>query len=379
MPEENSLLPARSDRGTAVALPLEIAEQADVAASAHLFDDYRARRATRTIATQRAALQLWVTFLDKIGAAGGLLASATAWAEARDTRPFQEYAEAQGVSLPIVYAASYCQHAPAAWAGVSWGVVDGFVKWLLNQGYSIASVNNRLAAVRVYVKLAAKAGVISLEEKVRIMDVGGYGVTEGKRIDAQRPKQRVGHKKEDAIVLTEEQARRLKSNHQNTPQGIRDRLLVCLLLDLGIRASEAAGLNCDDVDMTAGTIRVYRIKTDTTDMMAMTSDITLALAAYRPYMRRGQPLLRSSLKNGKLANRGLTPRAIGYIVKELGATVVDEWELSPHDLRHTWATHAAKETSPFVLRDAGGWSNMQTPSRYVEKGEIVNKDVKLRY
>ncbi len=49
MPEENSLLPIRSDRGTAVALPLEIAEQADVAASAHLFDDYRARRATRTI------------------------------------------------------------------------------------------------------------------------------------------------------------------------------------------------------------------------------------------------------------------------------------------------------------------------------------------
>ncbi|MBK7916733.1 MAG: site-specific integrase [Chloroflexi bacterium] len=70
---------------------------------------------------------------------------------------------------------------------------------------------------------------------------------------------------------------------------------------------------------------------------------------------------------------------LGHIVKELGATVVDEWELSPHDLRHTWATHAAKETNPFVLRDAGGWSNMQTPSRYVERGEIVNKDVRLRY
>ncbi|MCB8985839.1 MAG: site-specific integrase [Ardenticatenaceae bacterium] len=379
MPQKDKSLSLKSGRGTAVALPLDVAEQANAAASAHLFDDYHARRAPRTVATQRAALQLWVTFLHQVGAADSLLSSAVDWAEVQDIRPFEEYAEAQDIPLPLVCAASYCQHVPTAWAGVTWGVVDGFVKWMLTQGYSIASVNNRLAAVRVYVKLAAKAGAISLEEKVRILDVSGYGQTEGKRVDQRRAKTRVGHKKEDAVVLTEEQARRLKHNHQNTPQGIRDRLLICLLLDLGIRASEAAGLNCEDVNVMAGTIRVYRIKTDTTDVMAMTSDITLALSAYRPYMRRGQPLLRSSLKNGKLANRGLTPRAIGYRVKELGATVVDEWDLSPHDLRHTWATHAAKETNPFILRDAGGWSNMQTPSRYVEKNKVVNEGVKLRY
>ncbi|MCA9873865.1 MAG: site-specific integrase, partial [Anaerolineales bacterium] len=163
------------------------------------------------------------------------------------------------------------------------------------------------------------------------------------------------------------------------PQGIRDRLLMCLLLDLGIRASEAAGLNTDDVDMAAGTIRVYRQKTDTTDTLALTDDISRALAAYRPYMRRGKPLLRSSVKGGKLANRGMTTRAIGYRVKDLGQQLVDEWELSPHDLRHTWATHAAKETGPFALRDAGGWSNLQTPSRYVEKNTIANENVKLKY
>jgi len=375
---DSQLVPTNS-RATAVALPLELGDEADRAASAHIFDDYRLRRAASTLATQRAALQLWVTYLVQIGAVGTLLDDAEVWALRKGIRPFEQYAAEYNVPLPVVCAASYCQHVPGAWRGVSWGLVDGFVKWLLNQGYSISSVNNRLAAVRVYVKLAAKAGVISIEDKVRILDVSGYGETEGKRVDQRRTKTRVGHKKEEAVILSEEQARRLKHSHPHTPQGIRDRLLMCLLLDLGIRTSEAAGLNTDDVDMGVGTVRVYRLKTDTTDLMRLTADLILALAAYQPYMLSGQPLLRSSVKGGKLAKRGMTTRAIGYRVKELGQQLVDEWELSPHDLRHTWATHAAKETGPFALRDAGGWSNLSTPSRYVEKSTIANENVKLNY
>lgn len=113
------------------------------------------------------------------------------------------------------------------------GLVEGFVKWILSEGYSVASVNNRLSAIRVYVRLAAKAGVISADEHALIREVRGYGETEGKRVDKRRSKSRVGHKKDEAIVLTSEQARLLKTRHASTPQGIRDRFLLCLLLDLG--------------------------------------------------------------------------------------------------------------------------------------------------
>jgi integrase len=34
--------------------------------------------------------------------------------------------------------------------------------------------------------------------------------------------------------------------HASTTQGIRDRLLMCLLLELGLRSSEAAALHVDD-------------------------------------------------------------------------------------------------------------------------------------
>jgi integrase len=75
----------------------------------------------------------------------------------------------------------------------------------------------------------------------------------------------------------------------------------------------------------------------------------------------------------------MSVRAIGSRVKALGRDILSIWELSPHDLRHTWATQAAKHSNPFVLRDAGGWTNMQTPGRYVERAKTVNEGIELDY
>lgn len=195
-------------------------EAANRAAANYLFADYRQRRAAKTIKTQTAALLLWVQYLAEVGAAGALMAEAEAWVpihfgeEALDE--LARHTASQQSSLPIIYGAHYCQHVPAAWQGVTWGLVEGFVKWLLNQGYSLASVNNRLSAVKVYARLAARAGVIPPAEHALIREVRGYGSTEGKRVDEVRQQTRVGHKKEEAIVLTAVQARQLKTQHPPT-------------------------------------------------------------------------------------------------------------------------------------------------------------------
>jgi integrase len=357
-------------------------ESANRAAADYLFADYRQRRAKKTLRTQTAALLLWVQYLAEVGAAGGILHEARVWAlsyfDPDTLAGLADYAQSQQTPLPIIYAAHYCQHRPAAWQGVTWGLVEGFVKWLLNQGYSLASVNNRLSAVKVYARLAAKAGVIPPTEHALIGEVRGYGRTEGKRVDEVRPKVRVGNKKKEAIVLTAVQARQLKTQHPPTPQGIRDRLLIGLLLDLGLRASEVAALTVEDL-AEPGYLTVYRQKTDTTDRMELTADLLAALADYQPYMRANGKLLRGSRKNGKLTNQVMSVRAIGGRVKILGRDILGLWELSPHDLRHTWATRAAKESNPFVLRDAGGWTNMQTPGRYVERAQVVNEGIRLDY
>ncbi len=355
---------------------------ANRAATEYLFADYRQRRAPKTIQTQTAALLLWVHYLHEVNATTTLLAEAESWVTVHfDDRTIAElhaYTQAQQTALPIICGAHYCQQSPAAWQGVTWGLVEGFVKWMLNQGYSVASVNNRLSAVKVYARLAAKAGVILPTEHALIREVRGYGRTEGKRVDEVREKSRVGMKKEEALVLTAVQAQQLKSKHPPTPQGIRDRLLLCLFLDLGLRASEVAALQVEGF-IEPGYVTVYRQKTDTIDKMELSKDILQALTAYQPYLRQSGILLRGSRKNGKLTDHVMSVRALGARIKILGRDILGVWELSPHDLRHTWATRAAKGSNPFVLRDAGGWTNMQTPSRYVERAKVVNEGIQLDY
>jgi hypothetical protein len=141
-------------------------EAANRAAADYLFADYRQRRAARTIKTQTAALLLWVQYLAEVGAAAGLLAEAADWApvhfDENMLAEMAEYTVSQQISLPIIYGAHYCQHVPAAWQGVTWELVEGFVKWLLHKEYTLASVVNWLSAVKEYARLAARAGVIPL-------------------------------------------------------------------------------------------------------------------------------------------------------------------------------------------------------------------------
>lgn len=376
IPSQSDTVLKRSDGGSLA----QVAQQADHVASNYIFSDYWQRRSAQTLRTHTAALFLWASYLDSIGALGEIASRSVDWAANQFSAAElqDEYAMGDSEALQIAFAAHFCQSEPAAWQDVSWGLVEGFVKWLLNQGYSISSVNNRLASIRVYVRLAAKAGVISPTEHALIREVRGYGQTEGKRVDEKRPSTRIGHKKETAIVLTAQQARQLKYTHPPTPQGIRDRLMICLLLDLGLRASELASLKVADF-AEPNKVVVYRQKTDTTDRMVLSADIRQALADYEPYLRQHGILLRGSRKGGKLTDDVMSVRAIGSRIKTLGRDILDIWELSPHDLRHTWATQAAKRSNPFVLRDAGGWTNMQTPSRYVERAKTVNEGIELDY
>ena len=202
----------------------------------------------------------------------------------------------------------------------------------------------------------------------------GYGRTEDKHVDNARTPTRKGAKKARPVSLTLEQAARLKAQ-PDTPQGRRDALLLCLLLDHGLRVGEVAGLQVTDFDLAAGELRFYRPKVDKIQTHKLTAD---TLAAARAYMARAGdrpaqgPVLRASRKGGALQDagmipqpqcgRGMTARALTARVHDLGAAV-GLVGLSAHDLRHYWATRAARNgTQLDRLQDAGGWASPATPA-----------------
>lgn len=257
---------------------------------------------------------------------------------------------------------------PQAWSVVTWGFVQGFVLWMLERGYAIGSVNVRLATIKRYASLAHQASVIAQNELNLIRSVRSY--TSTRNIDKKRVVTRIGAKKAQSVRISKTQRKALKRRINNKPQGACYALLMCLLLDHGLRVSEAISLPWDAINFEEGTITFYRSKVDRTDTHRLTPDTLEAAIAYRPFILEGEQLFRSSKRGGGLALRGgLTRGAAQQIVRRLGYEVgIDN--LSPHDCRHSWATEFEKTHTPFELRDGGGWSSLLMPNRYVERRKI---------
>ena len=192
-----------------------------------------------------------------------------------------------------------------AWRGVTWGLVEGFRNWMVAQGDAVGSINVRLSTVKAYAKLATKAGALSAEEHAMIRTVAGYARKESKRIDERRESTRRGEKKAAAVHIDKKQARKLKEQ-PDTPQGRRDALLMCLLLDHGLRVGEVARLQVSDFDLKAGEMRFYRPKVDKEQTHKLSADTLRALHAWFDSgdAPEAGPLLPGSRKGG-------TPRCAG--------------------------------------------------------------------
>ncbi|MCD4687493.1 MAG: tyrosine-type recombinase/integrase [Anaerolineae bacterium] len=301
----------------------------------NIFADYQARRSENTLRRQVADLAL-----------------------------FARYLAARATPLP---SSEILMRNSASWRGVTWGLVAGFVAWQLEQGYAINSINARLSTVKIYCRLAAQAGVIPPTELALIKEVSGFSYAEGVNVDRQRAVTRVGAKKQAAVSLTSDQAAQLKQR-PDTWQGWRDRVLLCLLIDHGLRASEVADLQTEDVDLEYGLLTFYRRKIRQTQKHELSPDTLEALKGYD--MPGTGPLLWSSTKGGHRRGPGMSVRAINQRVGMLGAQVGVEG-LSPHDLRHSWATQHADQ--PFQLLKAGGWCSLATVMRYIHASEIANQ------
>ena len=76
---------------------------------------------------------------------------------------------------------------------------------------------------------------------------------QGKRLNEKRNEAgistRLSSRKRDTLTLTNPEIYRMLSEHPDTPQGRRDRVMVCLGLEHAMRASELAILAVDDVNL----------------------------------------------------------------------------------------------------------------------------------
>ena len=295
----------------------------------------------------------------------------TRTAYAADLAHFADFLQSVGVNVTGPELGS----TPAVWAGVTWGLVAAWQQDQLNHGAAIGSINRRLACVKRFAKLAQQADALTVGEALKIASIASITHKAAANIDAGRERTRTATKRSTATVLTADQIAALKAQ-PDTPQGRRDALLMCLLLDHGLRAGELAALEVTSIDLAAKTLHFWREKVGMWQTHRLTTDTLKAAQNWLAKDARAiGPLFRGSRKGGTLTDAPLTRISISTRVADLGATL--GVKLSAHDLRHTWATKASKKSSMIALRDAGGWKSLTMPNRYIEAGKIANEGIVL--
>jgi integrase/recombinase XerD len=125
-----------------------------------------------------------------------------------------------------------------------------------------------------------------------------------------------------------------------TPRGLRDRAALELLYASGLRASECLGLALGDVNLNAGYVQCVG-KASKERMVPVGEE---ALAWIRRYLAEARPrLLRARRDSGRLflgpSGGSLTRQALWQIVRRAARTAGIRARVSPHTLRHCFASH----------------------------------------
>ena len=146
-----------------------------------------------------------------------------------------------------------------------------------------------------------------------------------------------------AISVQEVEALLAAAGADESPRGLRDRALLELLYGCGARISEAVGLDVDELDLApdgSGTVRL-RGKGSKERVVPVGS---YARAAVSAYLVRGRPALVAAGKGSPalfLNARGgrLSRQSAWTVLRATGERAGITREISPHTLRHSFATH----------------------------------------
>jgi integrase/recombinase XerD len=209
----------------------------------------------------------------------------------------------------------------ASWARVDTDVIIGYVLSLKEREYSSATVARKVAAIKSFFHFLLAEGDIRDDPTAAL--------------DAPRVKKRLPRalNREDIELLL------ARPRAVPGPKGLRDTALVEILYATGMRVSEVVALNTDDVNTASGSVRCFG-KGGKERIIPMYDQ---AVASLRAYLDEGRvAFLRDPRDRALFLNaRGtrLTRQGLWLIIKDYVETSGIEADVTPHTLRHSFATH----------------------------------------
>jgi integrase/recombinase XerD len=218
-----------------------------------------------------------------------------------------------------------------------------FLASLKNQNYATSSICRALVAVKMFFRFLKR-------EKIIEKDVTQH-------LDSPKMWQLIPE-----VLTVAEVERLLNAPDSSTLIGARDRAILQVMYASGLRVSEVCGLNLSDVDDTM--LRV-RGKGGKERMVPIASAAVAAVDDYLVTFRQHGtfekecPLFVSS--QGKRIDRTTIWKQVKSYAKQVGIIK----EISPHTLRHSFATHLLENGADLrVIQEMLGHANIATTDRY---------------
>lgn len=209
----------------------------------------------------------------------------------------------------------------SSWRDLGRPHVMNYVVYLQERGYASSTVARKVAAVKSFFHFLVADGVLRDDPTAAV--------------DSPAVEKHLPHPLSPA-----ETARLLaEPSKSNTPKASRDRALLELMYATGMRASEVIALEANAVDLEAGTVRCVG-KGNKERILPLYERAREAMEAY---VKSGRArLLQGRGETALFVNhrgRALTRQGLWLIVKEYAAAAGIERKVTPHVLRHSFATH----------------------------------------
>lgn len=256
---------------------------------------------------------------------------------------------------------NYSEHTVKAYRGD----LENFRDFLLKEEKEIEDAD--IATINAYVStLYGKNSPSSVERKVSaIRSFFSYLVRKG--LATQNPAKLVRTPKKEKhlpVFLSVDEVFNLvdvKDSEKN-PLRVRDRAILELLYSSGLRVSELAGATLADLSMGEAIMRV-RGKGNKERIVPVGSKALSALGEYLDIRGTLKPASDRIFLNSR--GGGITTRSLARIIKKYGLVSGISKNVSPHVLRHSFATHLLAGGADLrAIQEMLGHASLSTTQRY---------------
>jgi len=220
-----------------------------------------------------------------------------------------------------------------------------FLGHLIEHGTDKKSVARKLASIRGFFKYLKTRGLIPFDPAQAI-----------------RPPKT--EKKLPSFLQEEEIVNAIEQIPQDSPAGARDRAILELFYGTGMRLSELAGLNMFDIDDLGTSVKVTG-KGNKERVIPVGTKVLESLGVYLTLRERFNPDKNTQALFLNKSGKRISKRSIQAIVRRWLEKVSEKKKLSPHIIRHTFATHLLDNGADLEsVKELLGHVNLSTTQIY---------------